>query len=71
MSITTMTSKALKRNRPRASSAKEYVDSGRNVFQEMPLEILEMIFGKVHIIDLPNLLQVSRELNVRSGEKLQ
>jgi hypothetical protein len=67
-----MTSKALKRNRPRASSAKEYdVESGRNVFQEMPLEILEMIFGKVHIIDLPNLLQVSRELNVRSGEKLQ
>jgi len=64
-----MTSKALKRNRPRASLAKEYVESGRNVFQEMPLEILEMIFGKVHIIDLPNLLQVSRKLNVRSGVK--
>jgi hypothetical protein len=65
-----MTSKTLKRNRLRASSAKEYVESGRNIFQEMPLEILEMIFGTVHIIDLPNLLQVSRELNVLSGEKL-
>jgi len=40
--------------------------SGLDQLEDMPLEILEMIFGMINFVDLPNFLLACKWINVRT-----
>jgi hypothetical protein len=60
----TMSLKKLKRLKNDALPTPEIPNTDTCLLNEMPYEIMEMIFGNVNFIDLPNLLLVSRGITV-------